>query len=284
MSRSRKRPSRAGKPRRFPASAGLWLAAFATALAMVIALMVSYIAAQPGDFRTETTVIAGLVALASLTIWKFRWLRPFALRVAVLLAPAFVTVVAHANITAIWASRGRLFDDPAAVPKTRVALVFGTTPMVSGRENLYFRYRIDAAAEIWEAGKVDTIIVSGDNRTHFYNEPRDMRRALIARGVPGDRIASDYAGLRTLDSVVRAKEIFGADSLLFISQRFQNERALYLAKAHGIDAFGYNARDVGAQAGFKTRLREVGARVKMWLDVRFLNTRPRHLGDPVDLP
>jgi SanA protein len=111
-----------------------------------------------------------------------------------------------------------------------------------------------------------------------------MKQALIARDIPGDRIVCDYAGLRTLDSVVRAKEIFGADSMLFISQRFQNERAIYLAKAHGIRAYGFNARDVDTQAGFKTKLREVGARVKMWLDVNFLNTRPRHLGDKEELP
>jgi SanA protein len=83
---------------------------------------------------------------------------------------------------------------------------------------------------------------------------------------------------------VRAKEIFGASSVLFISQRFQNERAIYLAKANGIEAYGFDARDVETQAAWKTRIREVGARVKMWLDVNFLNTRPKHLGEKVSLP
>ncbi len=92
------------------------------------------------------------------------------------------------------------------------------------------------------------------------------------------------AGLRTLDSVVRAKEIYGTNTVLLISQRFQNERAIYLAKAHGIDAYGFNAQDVETQAGLKTKIREVGARVKMWLDVNFLNTRPRHLGEKETLP
>ena len=111
-----------------------------------------------------------------------------------------------------------------------------------------------------------------------------MKQALVERGIPGERIVCDFAGLRTLDSVVRAKEIFGADSVLFISQRFQNERAIYLAKAHGIDAYGFNAQDVETQAGLKTRIREVGARVKMWLDVNFLDTRPIHLGEKIALP
>lgn len=192
--------------------------------------------------------------------------------------------VAYANLTAVWASRGRIFDDVDKLPATRVGLVFGTTDRVSGRENLYFRYRIDAAEEVWKAGKVDLLLVSGDNRSRYYNEPEKMRQALVRRGIPADRIVSDYAGLRTLDSVVRAKEIFGADHILFISQRFQNERAIYLAKAHDIEAFGYSARDVESSGAFKTRVREVGARVKMWLDVHFLDTRPRVLGDKEDLP
>ena len=84
--------------------------------------------------------------------------------------------------------------------------------------------------------------------------------------------------------MVRAKEIFGADSVLFISQRFQNQRAIYLAKANGIEAYGFNAQDVETQAGFQTKIREVGARVKMWLDVNLLNTRPIHLGGKIELP
>jgi SanA protein len=192
--------------------------------------------------------------------------------------------IAYTNLTAVWVSRGRIFDDVDKLPKTRVGLVFGTTDRVDGRENLYFRYRIDAAEEVWKAGKVELLLVSGDNRSRYYNEPEKMRVALIARGVPADRIVSDYAGLRTLDSVVRAKEIFGADHILFISQRFQNERAIYLAKAHDIQAYGFSARDVKSSGAFKTRLREVGARVKMWLDVHFLDTRPRILGDKEDLP
>lgn len=193
-------------------------------------------------------------------------------------------VVGYANVAAIWASRGKLYANVEALPKAKVGLVFGTTDRVGGRENLYFRYRIDAAEEVWKAGKVETIIVSGDNRSAFYNEPEKMRAALVERGVPRERIVCDYAGLRTLDSVVRAKEIFGADPVMFISQRFQNQRAIYLADAHGIGSFGYDARDVNTQGSMRTKVREVGARVKMWLDVNFLNTRPRHLGDKVELP
>jgi SanA protein len=192
--------------------------------------------------------------------------------------------LAATYFTAFWTSRGRLFNEVAAVPPTQVGLVFGTSDRANGRENLYFRYRIDAAVRLWKAGKLKTLIVSGDNRSRYYNEPEKMKQALSERGIPAERIVCDYAGLRTLDSVVRAKEVFGAVSILFISQRFQNERAIYLAKANGIKAYGFNAQDVATQAGLKTQIREVGARVKMWLDVNLLNTQPIYLGEPVKLP
>ncbi len=215
-----------------------------------------------------------------------RWARRLVLVVLVIGFLGFCLVL-YANLTAIWASRGRLFDEVSELPQTQVGLVFGTSDkMPDGRENLYFRYRIDAAVAVWNAGKVETLIVSGDNLSDppYYNEPDKMRRALVKRGVPEDRIVSDPRGMRTLDSVVRAKEIFGTDTVLLISQRFHNERAIYLAKANGIRAYGFNARDVDTQAGLKTRLREVGARVLMWLDVNFLNTRPSHLGKKIELP
>ena len=212
-----------------------------------------------------------------------RWLR-WLVRGVLAGVVVLLGVVGYANVTAIWKSRGLLFDDVSQVPPTQVGLVFGTTDRVNGQENPYFRYRIDAAVKVWNAGKLKTLIVSGDNRSAYYNEPEKMKQALIAQGIPGNRIICDFAGLRTLDSVVRAKEIFGTTSILFISQRFQNERAIYLAKANGIDACGFNARDVELGVGLKTKVREVGARVKMWLDVNFLNTRPTHLGKKIRLP
>lgn len=213
-----------------------------------------------------------------------RWFRRvLGVLLAVLLL--FLGVVAYANFTAIWASRGRLFTEVSALPATKVGLVLGTTDRVNGRENLYFSYRIDAAVRVWHAGKVETLIVSGDNDSDpYYNEPEKMKHALVERGIPADRIVCDPKGLRTLDSVVRAKEIYGTNSILLISQRFHNERAIYLAKANGIEAYGFNARDVETQAGLKTRIREIGARVKMWLDVNFLNTRPSYLGKKIVLP
>lgn len=254
---------------------------------LVIGAMVDFCLTSPIVFAVHVGVFITIGALAYFLPWPAKTAkatRRFLRALPLALFLAFIAVVAHANITAIWSSRGRIFTNASNIPATKIGLVFGTSALVKGRENLYFRYRIDAADEAWQTGKLETLIVSGDNQYRNYNEPEKMKQALIKRGIPENRIVCDYAGLRTLDSVVRAKEIFGADPILFISQRFQNERAIYLAKANGIEAYGFDARDVQTQAGLKTKLREVGARVKMWLDVNFLDTRPKHLGEKVEMP
>jgi len=180
-------------------------------------------------------------------------------------------------------SRGRLHEDLASVPHRHAALLLGTSSHLrGGRPNLYFKYRIDAAYALLEAGKVDKILVSGDNRHISYNEPQQMRKALLARGVPDSLIVLDYAGFRTLDSVVRAKEVFGQSSYIVVSQRFHNERALFLAGKHGIDAVGFNAPDVHSLRSLKTHLRERLARVKVFIDLA-THRGPHFLGDRVEM-
>lgn len=213
----------------------------------------------------------------------FRWLRRVAI-FCLLLIVSFFLFIWYANYAATRAGKGVLFDDVNDVPKQRAGLVFGCSQKLGARDNLYFKYRIQAASELWHAGKVDFLIVSGDNREKNYNEPESMRRALVKSGVPNDKIVSDYAGLRTLDSVVRAKKIFGLTELTFVSQKFQNERAAYIAKANGMTVYGYNARDVEGYAARKTEDREILARVKMWLDVNITNKQPKHLGEKEPLP
>ena len=197
---------------------------------------------------------------------------------------ALVGFIGYANYAATLAGKGILFDDVKDVPHRRAGLVFGCSKKLGSRDNLYFKYRIQAAAELWHAGKVDFLIVSGDNREKYYNEPVDMRNALTEAGVPKDKIVYDFAGLRTLDSVIRAKKIFGLTEITFVSQKFQNERAAYIAKANGMDVVGYNARDVEGYAARKTEDREVLARVKMWIDVNITNEQPKHLGDRESVP
>lgn len=151
----------------------------------------------------------------------------------------------------------------------RVAVVLGTTPYVArGVANPYFEARMDTAAELYEAGAVDHILVTGDNQTLYYNEPIAMRDALMEREVPEDSIVLDYGGRRTLDSVLRTKEVFAVDAPVFVSQRFHLERALAIARWHNIDAIGYAAPDPSDRS-VRARLyaREVLARVRMAYDL-----------------
>src|ERR1019366_5473822 len=180
------------------------------------------------------------------------------------------------------AAKGRTYSDVELIPHRRVGLVLGCPKQLSnGAPNLFFRNRIDAAAELYRHGKVDYLIVSGDNRVHGYDEPTDMKDALLDKGVPADRIYLDYAGFRTLDSVVRAKQIFGQDTITVISQRFHNQRAIFLASHRGIDAIGFNAPEVEFRYSFKTRCREQFAKVKAVLDIYLFRKQPHFLGQKV---
>ncbi|NEX82060.1 SanA/YdcF family protein [Aeromonas rivipollensis] len=179
-------------------------------------------------------------------------------------------------------ARHYTYDDVDAVPYNRVALVLGTSKyLIGGSPNHYFKYRIKAAAELYNNGKVDYILVSGDNATVQYNEPRQMRRALIQAGIPAKAIYSDYAGFRTLDSIVRAKEVFGQARFTVVSQAFHNERAIFIARHFGIEAVGFNALDPSAYQGIKTRVREVFARLMGLLDLYVLDKGPKFLGEPI---
>ncbi len=172
----------------------------------------------------------------------------------------------------------------AEVPNTKVAIVLGTSEFLkNGSTNMYFKFRIEAVVDLWQAGKIKYVLVSGDNSTKKYDEPTAMKEALVKRGIPASRIVLDYAGFRTLDSMVRAKEVFGQKKLIIVSQQFHVERALVIAKFKDIEAFGYNAVDVEAYSGFRTKLREYFARIKLWLDL-LLGVDPKYLGDPVPIP
>ena len=189
-----------------------------------------------------------------------------------------------ANHTIEYATDDYVTSSINKLPNEKVGLVLGTSKSLkNGNKNPYFFYRIEAAEELFKSGKMDYIIVSGDNSSQYYNEPEDMQTELIARGIPKTKIFLDFAGLRTLDSVGRAKEIFGQTSYIIISQRFHNERAVFLAQKKGIEAYGYNAKDVNKKAGFKTNLREYFARVKVFWDL-FFGVDPKFSGSKVVIP
>ena len=174
-------------------------------------------------------------------------------------------------------------DKLEILPKTKVAVVLGTAPnLVSGYQNYYFTYRIEAATKLYQSGKVTHFILSGDHGRKNYNEPEAMKQALIKNGIPENVIYLDYAGFRTLDSMIRAKEIFGQKEFIVVSQEFHNQRAVYIARQNGINAYGYNAKDVNKNAGLKTNIREYFARTKVFID-SFFGIQPKFLGEKIEI-
>lgn len=188
------------------------------------------------------------------------------------------------NLAVTRSYSSRIYSNMDSLPENRVGLVLGTSKyLADGGENLFFKYRLEAAADLYLTGKIDHIIVSGDNRVVNYNEPREMKRELVRLGVPAEKVHFDFAGFRTLDSVLRCKEVFGQTRFTIISQKFHNQRAIFIAQKHDIDAIAFNAQDVNVRAGYKTLFREILARVVVIFDLYVLNTQPKFLGEKIEI-
>lgn len=216
-----------------------------------------------------------------------RKLKRYIKRVAVFLTATLLVIMSillFANWKIPHDTKDWLYDDVKNVPAQKAALVLGASKYIRGGfPNPYFDNRIEAAFELYKDGKVKAFVMSGDNGHEGYNEPEDMRDALIKLGVPDSIIYLDYAGFRTLDSVIRMNAIFGQDSFIVVSQKFHNERAVFLAQYYGFTAYGYNAKDVAlGRVSYKTVVREKFARVKVFVDL-LLNKQPRFLGKPVEI-
>ena len=155
---------------------------------------------------------------------------------------AGLAVVAGCELAVYSASKGRVYSDVDEIPHREVGLLLGTNPKGRrGGANMFYNYRIDAAVELYEAGKVDRILISGAKKGAGYDEPQAMREALVVRGVPDSILVLDGQGFHTIESIVRAKEVYEVDSLTVISQEFHNRRSLYMAKHNGMDAIAFNA-------------------------------------------
>jgi len=176
-----------------------------------------------------------------------------------------------------------IYENIKDVPKKDAALLLGTTKYVAkGRKNYYYLYRIEAAVKLWKAGKVRAIVVSGDGRSKYHDEATMMHDDLVRLGVPSKYITKDKAGLRTLDSILRAKVIFGLKDYIIVSQKFHLKRALLLAHAKGQKAIGFAAKSiVGTPAAKKMQTREVMATVKAYLDLYVFDTKAKVYGDKV---
>lgn len=202
---------------------------------------------------------------------------------------AFIALSLLAAGLALWAgracqkaARGHLYFSLDSVPSNEVALVLGTSKTLrSGKPNLHFNQRIDAAAALYRAGRVKHFLVSGDNHIKGYDEPTDMRDALVAAGVPAIAITRDYAGFRTLDSVLRARSVFGLSNFVIVTEEFHCPRALWVARRHGLDAVAFAAPDVSlAGWSMRVKIRESLARVWCAADLYLFHRSPKFPGPP----
>ncbi|MEN8811437.1 MAG: ElyC/SanA/YdcF family protein [Flavobacteriales bacterium] len=175
-----------------------------------------------------------------------------------------------------------VYSSVSEIPQNQVGLVLGTSKFAyNGGINPYFQYRMETAYELYHSGKLNHIIVSGDNHVKGYNEPQQMKDYLVQLGVDSSDITMDYAGFRTFDSMIRVKEVFGQTKVTVISQEFHNERAIFLARKNGIEAIAMNAKTPWYSP--RMRLREYLAKCKAVLDVYVLKTTPKFLGEKIEI-
>lgn len=208
--------------------------------------------------------------------------RKLMLKTALLLAVALALTTFAGNYYISSYAKAYLYDSIDELPSRKVGVVLGTSKYTSsGTRNTYFEERIKAAARLYEAGKISYILVSGDNRQHSYNEPKDMQKALLTYGIPKNRIIYDFAGRRTLDSVLRTQMIFQQNSFIIISQKFQNERAVFIARQRGADAIAFNA---AGKADLKMNIREFLSRARCVVDVLITRAEPQVMGPPISIP
>lgn len=188
------------------------------------------------------------------------------------------------NVWVISTTSEDVYSDEKLLPDHRIALVLGTShKVVGGGPNPYFAKRMETAAELFESGKIDHFILSGDNRSRYYNEPMEMRKALLKKGVPPTAITLDYAGLRTLDSIIRCKTIFGQNRITIITQPFHSYRALFISHYYNVEAVAMVADEPDFENSVKVRVREYFARTKAVLDLYIFNTTPQFLGEKQQL-
>lgn len=197
---------------------------------------------------------------------------------------SLLALIIACNVWIVQSTEDLVYSDLEKLPEHRIALVLGTSyRSVGGGPNPFFQKRIEMAARLYAIGKIDHFILSGDNSTKYYNEPLEMEKALIRKGVPASAITLDFAGLRTLDSVVRSKKIFGQNKITIITQPFHCYRALFISRYYDMDAVAMVADAPDLDQTFKVHLREYLARTKAVLDLYVFKTDPRFLGEKEEI-
>jgi SanA protein len=203
--------------------------------------------------------------------------------VIIILVVMLIGTIWGVNYVVVESTAKQIYNDVNIIPKNRVGLLLGTAKYRDkGKQivNPYYQHRIDAAVALYMAGKIDYVIVSGDNSTVYYDEPELMKADLVARGVPANRIYKDNSGFRTLDSILRCRDVFSLTRVTIISQEFHNQRALFIANHKNVTAIAYNAAD--GDTFFDVYYREKLARVKMVLDL-VMNKQARYSGERINI-
>lgn len=215
---------------------------------------------------------------------KKRWNRWF-IMIPIALLATFIGGILFLQAWVMFSAQPYIYENVKDVPARDVGVVLGTSKYVSGkRMNLFFHWRMRAAADLYHAGKVKRLLLSGSNPSEHYNEPQDMYLTLHELGVPKEDMEMDFAGFRTLDSMVRAKEVFGQEEFTVITNRFHTYRSVFLGRNSGADVIAFSAQDVPLRYSLRTVLREKIAIVKAVLDLYVFHTKPKFLGDPVPIP
>ena len=198
-------------------------------------------------------------------------------RVVAIAAGFLIVALAVPNLIVFLGGRGST-TDTREVPHAQAALVLGAQVMPNGAPSSMLSDRIDAAAELYEAGKVDKLLLSGDHSRVNYDEVGTMKRILLARGIPARDIFTDHAGFDTWDSAQRAKRVFDVRSAIVVTQKFHMARALYDARQAGLTATGYAAdRRPYGRVMRRLQVREAAARVKTLADA-ITGADPHFLG------
>jgi SanA protein len=205
----------------------------------------------------------------------------FSIRLGLFLLLSAIVFAIFANVFIISKTKSYIYEDISKIPEREIALVLGTSKKnMKGEANSFFENRMDAAAELYHKGKVKGLLLSGDNRTRYYNEPEDMKKALMEKGVPENVISIDTAGLRTLESVYRCSKLFHHQNVTIITQQFHAFRALYISQYYEMNAIAYSAAEVPVYSSTKVTIREFFARPKALLDLylpKFLVNVPSRL-------
>ncbi len=204
-------------------------------------------------------------------------------KTAVLFTAILSALIVICNLVITISTDDALYSNIKSLPHNEVGVLLGTSKYSrQGGVNDHYRLRLNAALTLYQAGKIDYILISGDNATRYYDEPSTIRRDLLKLGVPPERIYRDYAGFRTLDSVLRAHHVFDLENFTIISQAPHNQRALYIARNHDIDAIAFNAGE-GEASDLTNKTREILARVLAVMEVHLLNKGPKFLGPQIEI-